>query len=414
MQLSEHSWLEKLTDLNNYADNVRAQQNAKRQKNEHPKGWEPGLNSAKKTITSEPQKKAVNPEDHKFDKYLEKLGFDPKDFEIIEPFEVRTWDSNTANGKETFYYYKAKIISKNVVNEKDFDYKQLLKEIKSTKPKKKKVKGKSSFVVCLADWQMGKHDGDGTKGIVQRIETMIPAVIERVNYLRKQGTEISNLYVFSLGDMVENCEGHYDMQSYSVEYDLRRQKMIARRLIVKALKEWAPHFKNIVVACVPGNHGENRNQKGKSFTTFGDNFDVSLFDEVQEIMSENKAYNHLNFIIPNNELWVTLDVSGKIIGLAHGHQFRTGGRYSHQKAVNWLSNQAFGMTDIGDVDILISGHFHHLFVINEGKRVLIQCPSVDGGSEWFENITGKRSFPGTLTFSVSEKGIMPFQNMEIL
>jgi len=45
---------------------------------------------------------------------------------------------------------------------------------------------------------------------------------------------------------------------------------------------------------------------------------------------------------------------------------------------------------------------------------LIQCPSVDGGSEWFENITGKRSYPGTLTFSVSEKGLMPFQNMEVL
>jgi len=119
-----------MDNLENYAKNFRNIENAKRQRQEHPKGWEPGLNSAKKTITSEPQTKAVNPEDHKFDKYLEKLGFNPEDFEIIEPFEVRTWDSNTANGKETFYYYKAKIISKNVINERDYDYKALLKEIK--------------------------------------------------------------------------------------------------------------------------------------------------------------------------------------------------------------------------------------------------------------------------------------------
>ena len=140
-----------------------------------------------------------------------------------------------------------------------------------------------------------------------------------------------------------------------------------------------------------------------------------MFDNLQELFAENKAYDHVNFVIPDNDLWMTLNVSGKIIGLAHGHQFRTGGRYSHQKAMNWLSGQAFGMTDMADADILISGHFHHLFIINEGKRCLMQCPTVDGGSEWFENITGKKSFSGTLTFSVSEvEEKIPFQNLEVL
>ena len=166
--------------LDEYASNFRNIENAKRQRQEHPKGWEPQLNLNKKVIITEPTTKAENPEDHKFDQYLEKLGFNPKDFEIIEPFEVRTWDSNTANGKETFYYYKAKIISKNVVNEKDFDYKALLKEIKNSKPKSAaKTSGPSSFVVCLSDWQKGKRDGDGTKGIVDRLEQMIPSVKER-------------------------------------------------------------------------------------------------------------------------------------------------------------------------------------------------------------------------------------------
>jgi len=114
-------------------------------------------------------------------------------------------------------------------------------------------------------------------------------------------------------------------------------------------------------------------------------------------------------------LWLTLDVSGTIVGLAHGHQFRTGGKYSHQKAVAWLSGQAFGMTDVGDSDILISGHFHHLFVVNEGQRTLMQCPSLDGGSEWFENITGKSSFAGTLTFSIiSGKSQLPWDNLKVL
>ena len=402
--------------LDEYASNFRNIENAKRQRQEHPKGWEPGLNTAKKEIISKPMAKAEKPEDHRWDAYLTELGFNPNDFEIIEPFEIRTWTANMGGGEtQQFYYYKAKIISKNLENEKDFDYKALLKEIKTSKPKSAaKTSGPSSFVVCLSDWQMGKRDGDGTAGIVERVETMIPSVEERYKTLRKQGVELGTLYIYSLGDMIENCDGFYAMQTATVEYDLRRQLMITRRLLAKAIKRWSKDFDNVVVACVPGNHGENR-KNGKAYTTFGDNFDVTLFDNLQEMFSENKAYDHVNFIITDNDLWLTLNVSGKIIGLAHGHQFRTGGKYSHQKAINWLSNQAFGMTDMGDVDILISGHFHHLFIINEGKRVLMQCLSMDGGSDWFENLSGKKSFSGTLTFSVSEtEERIPFQNLEVL
>ena len=381
----------------------------------HPKGWEPGIDTSKNIIVSKPLPKAIKPEDHKWDIYLAELGFDPKEFEIIEPFEVRTWTANMGAGEtEQFYYYKAKIISKNPTSSKDFDYKNLLKEIKAYKGQPQKITGNSSFVVCLSDWQMGKRDGDGTQGIVKRIEQMIPDVTARIKDLKKNGVDLANLYVFGLGDIVEGCDGFYPMQEFSVEYDLRRQKMIARRLLIKAIKTWAPLFKNVVVACVPGNHGENR-KNGKAYTTFGDNFDVSLFDEAQEILSENPAFKKIKFIIPENELWITLDVSGTIIGLAHGHQFRTGGRYSHQKAVAWLSGQAFGMTDVGDSDILISGHFHHLFVVNEGKRTLMQCPSLDGGSEWFENMTGKTSYSGTLTFSITPgKTQLPWDNLRVI
>ena len=403
-----------MSSLEDYAKSERAFQNAKRLKGNHPKGWEPRIDTSKKEIVSKPQKKAGNPQDHRWDKYLEELGFNPDEFEIIEPFEIRSWDSNTENGKDTFYYYKAKIISKYAVNDRDFDFKALLSEIKKSKPKAQTIKGKSSMIVCLSDWQMGKRDGDGTKGIVARIEQMIPDVTARIKELRKSGVDLAHLYVVGLGDIVEGCDGFYPMQEHSVEYDLRRQKMIARRLLVKSLKEWAPLFKNVVVACVPGNHGENR-KNGKAFATFGDNFDVAIFDEAAEIFQENPAYKHVKFVIPENDLWLTLDVSGTIIGLAHGHQFRTGGRYSHQKAVAWLSGQAFGMTEMGDADILISGHFHHLFVVNEGKRTLMQCPSVDGGSEWYENMTGKSSYAGTLTFSITPgKTQLQWDNLKVL
>ena len=207
----------------------------------HPKGWEPGIDTSKNIIVSKPLPKAIKPEDHKWDIYLAELGFDPKEFEIIEPFEVRTWTANMGAGEtEQFYYYKAKIISKNPISSKDFDYKNLLKEIKAYKGQPQKIAGNSSFVVCLSDWQMGKRDGDGTQGIVKRIEQMIPDVTARIKDLKKNGVDLANLYVFGLGDFVDGGDGFYPMQEFSVEYDLRRQKMIARRLLIKAIKTWAP------------------------------------------------------------------------------------------------------------------------------------------------------------------------------
>ena len=56
-----------------------------------------------------------------------------------------------------------------------------------------------------------------------------------------------------------------------------------------------------------------------------------------------------------------------------------------------------------------------MFVVNEGKRTLMQCPSLDGGSDWFENITGKSSYAGTLTFSITPgKSQLPWDNLKVL
>ena len=89
-----------MASLDDYAKSERAIQNAKKPRQVHPKGWEPRVDTSKKEIVSKPQKKAGNPADHKWDEYLKDLGFNPEEFEIIEPFEIRSWDTNTADGKE--------------------------------------------------------------------------------------------------------------------------------------------------------------------------------------------------------------------------------------------------------------------------------------------------------------------------
>ena len=45
----------------------------------------------------------------------------------------------------------------------------------------------------------------------------------------------------------------------------------------------------------------------------------------------------------------------------------------------------------------------------------MQCPSIDGGSDWFENISGKSSFAGSLTFSITpDKPQLPWDNLKVI
>jgi predicted phosphodiesterase len=214
--------------------------------------------------------------------------------------------------------------------------------------------------------------------------------------------------------MVENCEGHYATQTFTVELNRRQQVRVLRRLLTKAITTWSKHFDEVVVVAVPGNHGENRNGSGKSFTTRGDNDDVATFEMVAEILSANpEAYGHVRFSLPEDEISMIVEANGKYLGFAHGH-ITNGGSDPQKKIKEWWKSQNFANNPIGYVDILITGHYHHFSVIEHDKnRIHIQCPAMDGGSEWFKDLTGVDSRPGTLTFVLDDSD-RPYRDLEII
>ena len=117
---------------------------------------------------------------------------DPKDYHILDPVEVRSWDTNMGNTVERLHYYKLKLIRK-IPENKDY-YDDLIKEVKTHKPKKKVTNGDSTFVIALSDWQLGKSDGKGTKMITKRILAMIDSVTKQIEELRNSGEKIDELY----------------------------------------------------------------------------------------------------------------------------------------------------------------------------------------------------------------------------
>ena len=401
-------------DLNNLTKKQRDVANAKKVEKQHPKGFEPGIVwSEKEGKGSAAMKSAEKIKSNKvWAEHLKEWGFDPEEFEVLnDSVQYRAWDTNMGEGqKERMHYYKADIVKKG--KNELYDPTPLIKEIKGKKPKLTKENGEEAWVIALSDWQLGKEDGDGVEGVTKRVLLGIEQAKDRVKALRKQGTTFNKCVVACLGDLIEGCDGFYAMQTFSVQLNQRDQVMLGTNLLVKVIEELAPLFDEVIVVSVAGNHGENRGNGNKAFTDFADNFDLMIADNAARVFSANKkSYGHVKFVIPENELDITLDINGTIITFAHGHQFRTGAGNSATKAFNWLKNQSVAKLPAGDCDILLSAHFHHESVLTEYGRTHIQTPALDGGSLWVENTLGLTTKPGITTFSVSNKG---WRNYQIL
>ena len=365
--------------------------------------WTPGVTwmGDEGTITTPPVEGETHPD---WSGVLRMWGLDPEHFAVVEPVLFNVWGDTLGILNRQ---WKGKVVRKGRQETADID--ALIQEIKKHKPRERKeIEGGASLVVCASDWQVGKRDGDGLKGLVGRWLQAIDDVELRLKELKKLGRPIDSITVLCLGDLVEGCDGHYDIQTFTVEVDRRDQVKIARRLLRDALIRWSKVVPSITVAAIGGNHGENR-KNGKAFTTLGDNDDVALVESVAEIFQANpEAYGHIKFAIPTDELSLTLEVHGKIIGITHGHLARSGAG-TEAKLRRWIADQTLGRQRIGDCDILVTGHYHSFKLADWGGVKWIQAPALDGGSVWWRQSTGEIADVGVLTFLVSSQGVSDIQ-----
>ena len=369
--------------------------------------WTPGVSwdGNEGVVTTEAMEGDTHPD---WSGVLRIWGLDPDNFAVVEPVLFNVW-GNTDGALNR--QWKGRVVRKGAKERADVDH--LIQEIRKHKPKERKplIEGAASLVVVAADWQVGKKDGDGLKGLVGRWLQAIDDVEARYKELKKMGRPIESITVLCLGDLVEGCDGHYDIQTFTVEVDRRDQVKIARRLLRDALIRWSKFAPEITVAAIGGNHGENR-KNGKAFTTLNDNDDVALVESVAEIFQANpEAYGHIKFAIPTDSLSLTVEVGTKIIGITHGHLARAGAGVE-AKLRRWIADQTLGRNKIGDCDILVTGHYHSLKMADWGGVKWLQAPALDGGSVWWSQSTGETADVGVLTFVVSERGITDLQLLQ--
>lgn len=348
-----------------------------------------------------------------WDTLLEELGYDPELHEIIEPVKVSAWDAQSEDGTKRLFSYKVGIRAKQVTMYRDDDFKDLVSLIKKHRPLKNLPGGDNVFFIHLADWQLGKADGDGTHGTVTRLLHRLDLVEQRIKELNAAGRTVGKIVLCGMGDMEEGCDGHYASQTFTVQLNRRQQIRLLRRILTSWITRLAKLVPEMEVYAVPGNHGENR-KDGKSYTTRGDNDDVAVFEMVAEILAANpEAYGHVKFYLPEDEIYMIIEANGRHVGITHGHI--TGGGADPQKKIrDWWKDQAFSKKPIGFVDILVTGHYHHFSIVEyDDETIHMQCPAEDGGSEWFEDLKGVKSRPGTLTYVIDSSG-KPYRDLEIL
>jgi hypothetical protein len=391
--------------------------NVRKPRPSHPKGWNPGeieWDGRKGTITADPTTTGTQPQ---FTALLadlcDKIGEDPADYEIVGNIQLRRWQQHV--GEDFLYYHKATIQRRAGTSEGDVDVDALLAEVSRRKTRKAPATSTTGagLVVAMGDWQVGKSDGDGVQGTIDRLAAIPDQIEKRWRDLTRIGVPLEGVYLCFLGDLRESCGGHYAQQAFRTTLNNRDQRKIIVHAADRIIDRCAGFAPKVAVKVVGGNHGEER-EGGKSWTDFGDNVDVAVIEDIANIYAHNpERYpeERITFAIPKDDLTLVFEHEGVYIGLAHGHQAGFGSGDPRTKIHNWWKGQMDGQQDIGTADILVTAHYHHPWMIRRGARTHFGCPALDGGSDWFRNQTGMDAPPSTLSFVVTGEG---WSHMELL
>jgi len=355
----------------------------------------------------------INGKSH--EEILRSFGHDPDKVEISTVLweKHRQYWSRDLNQMLWKHSYSFGLVrKKEQVNYEQVDAVELMKTISS---KHRPVvaaqsQASSTFVLDWADWQFAKLEGGGSQGLIERLTSAFDAAEERISELRTIGRKLNELVIIGGGDMVEGCV-IYPNQSYEIDDHRRGQIRNTVAMILKGIKQLAPHFEIVRVVVVPGNHGEHRINGNK--TTIGDNDDLLVFEMAQLGVESDPDFSHVSFEIAEREISMTTQIQGWTYGITHGDVYgKTGGTGVRNKVFNWFKTMAGNRHPVGQADVLVTHHFHHDALEDWGATLWVQNPTMDGGSHYFKEATGHQTLSGMNSWVVTE--LERFQDKQIL
>ena len=276
---------------------------------------------------------------------------------------------------------------------------KLLAEIQDYVPVDVRPTGSHGYLVLLGDMQFGKIDGDGPAGTVRRVIDCLNRAADRLALYRKS-FDIGHIHVGWLGDHVEGFVSQNGANAWRTQLTLTEQIRLTRRVMLHALKLFAPLAQRVTMTAIPGNHGETVRFEGKGVTRYDDSHDTESLIAVKDAAElAPEKFGHVQFYVPHtDELVVLNEVAGTVVAQAHGHKHRP------EKHFEWWTQQAFNReSPMHMADLLVEGHLHHKETDSDGSRDFIGLPALESESTWFRHQKGSGGAPG-LTVAITKDG----------
>ena len=201
---------------------------------------------------------------------------------------------------------------------------------------------------------------------------------------RRNICEVDELVIPMLGDMISG-DIHEELARTNVD-NCMMQMMYGAKIISQALMFLAPHFEEIRVPCVVGNHGR-MTRKIPSKDRYMD-WDYMLY-QWTAVFCANQS--NIKFEIPKSTSHVS-NIANRNVLMMHGDAIGGGGatatilrtvtalRSVLQYKTQLLTDDEFNISSSFD-DVLL-GHFHRVDEIDIGTGSLHICGTMKGGDEF--------------------------------
>lgn len=349
------------------------------------------------------------------------FNLDPTEFEVVgNSVKMSTWQQSRAADDGTrdviqLYSYSAKFKRRPEARLSDTDVEKRRRELRDWLPPAfAPVSGKGqpvAAIINLSDVQSGKSEGGGVAATQQRMLDGLVNVQLWLDRMR-QHHNITELVLVNNGDPMEGCAGNYAAQLFTVELNTRGQMNFVLDMWEKYACQLFPQFDKAQFVSVLCNHGElGRMGSNKNQTSDSDNAGGFLAETLKRVLDSRPEFDHVEWTIPHDQMNVYPTAAGVPMGFCHGHKINGSDANGFTK---WLDGQVRGDLGAHQAKVWVTAHRHNFQSWDLGSCSVFQCPSLDGGSKWFRDSTGKYSNSGILAFLVGEHFQLGWSDMAFL
>jgi len=327
--------------------------------------------------------------------FLVEAGINPKEIEIVGEPRISRWQVARPFPLEPMWMTSVRIRWRRINPEISLPL--LYKLVKSTKPiQPKPVATGKALIVLWSDLQVGKVDHRGnSESLIQRVRETQGKLLQKI---REQKPE--KIIFCDVGDTIENFSNAADMhQLQSNDLSIMQQVDLATSLAWETLKLISKHAP-VVYLSVGSNHCQWRSNKQR-IGKVTDDWGIHIARTLARLSKEVELPIEFREPAQHDEslAYDIFDDKFHILGLWHGHQSPR-----PDQVPTWWRQQAFGKQPVHAATIGVSGHFHHLRVLELGStprgtsRFWVQASTLDNGSNWWRTTAGEDSQPGLVCF----------------